>query len=205
MYTCVSVTTWHTDGPGSISGHGWHSIFGVTTWLSTLEIIYIPRELENHVNVNPNNLGCKRTTEDESTLAMTTFSANTGRSALRKCSVNITLLNARTRTWSRCVNICMCYSSLQEHVSAKELQQRGVCLLKLRVSSQRTGLYGRTVLTLEPYWPSSELPAHNFTPGTQGHTPLVTLPWVAMLGVIHNYHHFHKCTKHTLFLTPPPP
>ncbi|KAK2176747.1 hypothetical protein NP493_643g04012 [Ridgeia piscesae] len=56
-------------------------------------------------------------------------------------------------------------SSLQEHVSAKELQQRGVCLLKLRVSSQRTGLYGRTVLTLEPYWPGNELPAHNFTPG----------------------------------------
>ena len=23
------------------------------------------------------------------------------------------------------------------------------------------------------------------------------------LGVIHNYHHFHKCTKLTLFLTPP--
>ena len=57
-------------------------------------------------------------------------------------------------------------SALWEHVSAKELQQRGVCLLKLRVSSQRTGLYGRTVLAFETYWPGNELPAHNFTPGT---------------------------------------
>ncbi|KAM5316922.1 DNA-binding protein SMUBP-2 [Glossophaga mutica] len=38
----------------------------------------------------------------------------------------------------------------QEGVSLKELQSRGVCLLKLQLSSQRTGLYGQLLVTLEP-------------------------------------------------------
>ncbi|XP_045711093.1 DNA-binding protein SMUBP-2 [Phyllostomus hastatus] len=38
----------------------------------------------------------------------------------------------------------------QEGVSLKELQSRGVCLLKLQLSSQRTGLYGQLLATLEP-------------------------------------------------------
>ncbi|KAF6103715.1 immunoglobulin mu DNA binding protein 2 [Phyllostomus discolor] len=38
----------------------------------------------------------------------------------------------------------------QEGVSLKELQSRGVCLVKLQLSSQRTGLYGQLLVTLEP-------------------------------------------------------
>ncbi|XP_024430147.2 DNA-binding protein SMUBP-2 isoform X1 [Desmodus rotundus] len=38
----------------------------------------------------------------------------------------------------------------QEGISLKELQSRGVCLLKLQLSSQRTGLYGQLLVTLEP-------------------------------------------------------
>ncbi|NXM24753.1 SMBP2 protein, partial [Oxyruncus cristatus] len=55
----------------------------------------------------------------------------------------------------------------QESVSLKELQRRGVCLLKLQVTSQRTGLYGRLLVTFQPRkWDSdSELPSNNFGPG----------------------------------------
>uniref|UniRef100_A0A8C3Y7D8 DNA-binding protein SMUBP-2 n=1 Tax=Catharus ustulatus TaxID=91951 RepID=A0A8C3Y7D8_CATUS len=55
----------------------------------------------------------------------------------------------------------------QESVSLKELQRRGVCLLKLQVSSQRTGLYGRLLVTFQPRkWDSdTELPSNNFGPG----------------------------------------
>uniref|UniRef100_A0A8D2DQZ4 Helicase SMUBP-2/HCS1 1B domain-containing protein n=1 Tax=Sciurus vulgaris TaxID=55149 RepID=A0A8D2DQZ4_SCIVU len=57
--------------------------------------------------------------------------------------------------------------SWQESVSLKELQSRGVCLLKLQVSSQRTGLYGRLLVTLEPRRCSSAgvLPSNSFTSG----------------------------------------
>ncbi|XP_039091327.1 DNA-binding protein SMUBP-2 [Hyaena hyaena] len=57
--------------------------------------------------------------------------------------------------------------SWQENVSPKELQSRGVCLQKLWVSSQRTGLYGRLLLTLEPRRcaPAAELPSNSFTSG----------------------------------------
>ncbi|NWW61971.1 SMBP2 protein, partial [Ifrita kowaldi] len=55
----------------------------------------------------------------------------------------------------------------QESVSLKELQRRGVCLLKLQVTSQRTGLYGRLLVTFQPRkWDSdTELPSNSFGPG----------------------------------------
>uniref|UniRef100_A0A8W4FDI3 Immunoglobulin mu DNA binding protein 2 n=1 Tax=Sus scrofa TaxID=9823 RepID=A0A8W4FDI3_PIG len=57
--------------------------------------------------------------------------------------------------------------SWQENVSLKELQSRGVCLLKLQVSSQRTGLYGRLLVTFEPRRCASAavLPSNSFTSG----------------------------------------
>lgn len=51
--------------------------------------------------------------------------------------------------------------------SPKQLQQQGICLLKLEISESCTGLYGRTVLTLKTSGPvvNGELPAHKFSPG----------------------------------------
>ncbi|NXF10752.1 SMBP2 protein, partial [Smithornis capensis] len=55
----------------------------------------------------------------------------------------------------------------QESVSLKELQRRGVCLLKLQVTNQRTGLYGRLLVTFQTRkWDSDpELPSNSFGPG----------------------------------------
>uniref|UniRef100_A0ABI8AST6 Helicase SMUBP-2/HCS1 1B domain-containing protein n=1 Tax=Felis catus TaxID=9685 RepID=A0ABI8AST6_FELCA len=55
--------------------------------------------------------------------------------------------------------------SWQENISLKELQSQGVCLLKLQVSSQRTGLYGRLLVTFEPRRCASAtaLPSNSFT------------------------------------------
>ncbi|XP_059255360.1 DNA-binding protein SMUBP-2 isoform X3 [Mustela nigripes] len=55
--------------------------------------------------------------------------------------------------------------SWQENISLRELQSRGVCLLKLQVSSQRTGLYGRLLVTLEPRRcvAAVVLPSNSFT------------------------------------------
>ncbi|TNN00243.1 hypothetical protein fugu_011489 [Takifugu bimaculatus] len=55
----------------------------------------------------------------------------------------------------------------QENVSLKDLQSKGVCLLKLQIGSQSTGLYGRTVLILEPrkHLGFSSLPSNSFGPG----------------------------------------
>ncbi|KAM9376972.1 DNA-binding protein SMUBP-2 [Pholidichthys leucotaenia] len=55
----------------------------------------------------------------------------------------------------------------QENISLKELQNKGVCLLKLQIRSQSTGLYGRTVLVLEPrkHLGFSSLPSNSFGPG----------------------------------------
>ncbi|NXD70985.1 SMBP2 protein, partial [Eolophus roseicapillus] len=55
----------------------------------------------------------------------------------------------------------------QESVSLKELQRRGVCLLKLHAASQRTGLYGRLLVTFQPrkHDPDAELPSNSFGPG----------------------------------------
>ena len=57
--------------------------------------------------------------------------------------------------------------SLQENISPKELQRRGVCLLKLRIRGRKTGLYGRYLLTFELKKPGSDgkLPSHSLTPG----------------------------------------
>ncbi|NXJ67982.1 SMBP2 protein, partial [Rostratula benghalensis] len=55
----------------------------------------------------------------------------------------------------------------QESVSLKELQRRGVCLLKLQAAAQRTGLYGRLLVTFQPrtYGSDTELPSNSFGPG----------------------------------------
>ncbi|XP_076590281.1 DNA-binding protein SMUBP-2 isoform X2 [Chaetodon auriga] len=55
----------------------------------------------------------------------------------------------------------------QENISLKDLQNKGVCLLKLQIGSQSTGLYGRTVIILEPrrHLGFSSLPSNSFGPG----------------------------------------
>ncbi|TKS73523.1 DNA-binding protein SMUBP-2 [Collichthys lucidus] len=55
----------------------------------------------------------------------------------------------------------------QENISLRDLQNKGVCLLKLHIGSQSTGLYGRTVVVLEPrkHLGFSSLPSNNFGPG----------------------------------------
>uniref|UniRef100_A0A8C3KWM8 DNA-binding protein SMUBP-2 n=1 Tax=Chrysolophus pictus TaxID=9089 RepID=A0A8C3KWM8_CHRPC len=55
----------------------------------------------------------------------------------------------------------------QENISLKELQRRGVCLLKLQAANQRTGLYGRLLVTFQPRKCDSdtELPYNSFGPG----------------------------------------
>ncbi|XP_074854038.1 DNA-binding protein SMUBP-2 [Carettochelys insculpta] len=55
----------------------------------------------------------------------------------------------------------------RESVFLKELQRKGVCLVKLQVASQRTGLYGRLLVTFQPrkYDPDAELPCNSFGPG----------------------------------------
>ena len=67
--------------------------------------------------------------------------------------------------WNERKNIVFCFSHLNDTLPPKELQRRGVCLLKLHIRSRRTGFYGRTVVTFEPGGGSQELPAHNLTPG----------------------------------------
>ncbi|XP_022045575.2 DNA-binding protein SMUBP-2 [Acanthochromis polyacanthus] len=55
----------------------------------------------------------------------------------------------------------------QENISLKDLQNKGVCLLKLQIGSQSTGLYGRTVVVLVPrkHLGFSSLPSNSFGPG----------------------------------------
>ncbi|XP_074086984.1 DNA-binding protein SMUBP-2 isoform X2 [Macrotis lagotis] len=55
----------------------------------------------------------------------------------------------------------------QESVPPRELQRRGVCLLRLRLGSLRTGLYGRLLAVLEPGAgaPAAGLPCNSFGPG----------------------------------------
>lgn len=71
--------------------------------------------------------------------------------------------------WSMDLDVSRWVSSRswQENVSLKELQTRGVCLLKLQVSSQRTGLYGRLLVTFEPrrYVSTGVLPSNSFASG----------------------------------------
>lgn len=55
----------------------------------------------------------------------------------------------------------------QENVSPRDLQSKGVCLLKLQIGSQSTGLYGRTLVILEPrkHVAIATLPSNSFGPG----------------------------------------
>ncbi|XP_071392360.1 DNA-binding protein SMUBP-2 [Centroberyx affinis] len=55
----------------------------------------------------------------------------------------------------------------QENISLKDLQSKGVCLLKLQIGSQSTGMYGRTLVILEPrkHLGISLLPSNSFGPG----------------------------------------
>ncbi|KFO74430.1 DNA-binding protein SMUBP-2, partial [Cuculus canorus] len=55
----------------------------------------------------------------------------------------------------------------QESISLKELQSCGVCLLKLQAATQRTGLYGRLLVTFQPgrHDSNAELPCNSFGPG----------------------------------------
>ncbi|XP_048886823.1 DNA-binding protein SMUBP-2 isoform X2 [Brienomyrus brachyistius] len=56
---------------------------------------------------------------------------------------------------------------LQENASLKDLQRKGICLLKLHVASERTSLYGRLLVVFEPrkHVASSTLPSNSFSPG----------------------------------------
>ncbi|XP_066541765.1 DNA-binding protein SMUBP-2 [Hoplias malabaricus] len=55
----------------------------------------------------------------------------------------------------------------QQNLSLKNLQQKGVCLLKLQIGSQRTGMHGRLLVAFEPRKSigSSVLPSNSFGPG----------------------------------------
>ncbi|XP_029438093.1 DNA-binding protein SMUBP-2 [Rhinatrema bivittatum] len=55
----------------------------------------------------------------------------------------------------------------QESISLKELQRRGVSFLKLQVASQRTGLYGKLLITFSPrkYDCEAVLPSNSFGTG----------------------------------------
>uniref|UniRef100_A0A8C4WWW5 DNA helicase n=1 Tax=Eptatretus burgeri TaxID=7764 RepID=A0A8C4WWW5_EPTBU len=57
--------------------------------------------------------------------------------------------------------------SWQQKIPLKELQKRGVCLLKLQPSNQHTGLYGRTIISFEArkVRQKIELPSNCFGPG----------------------------------------
>ena len=57
------------------------------------------------------------------------------------------------------------YRLRREQASLKELQQQGVCVLKLLISSRHTGLFGRIILTFESGRQIKELPSHSITVG----------------------------------------
>jgi len=62
---------------------------------------------------------------------------------------------------------CLSFRLWQENTSLKDLQSKGVCLLKLQIASQSTGLYGRTLVVLEPrkHIGVPVLPSNSFGPG----------------------------------------
>ncbi|XP_017547494.2 DNA-binding protein SMUBP-2 [Pygocentrus nattereri] len=55
----------------------------------------------------------------------------------------------------------------QQNLSLKNLQQKGVCLLKLQIGSQRTGMHGRLLVAFEPRKSIGPpvLPSNSFGPG----------------------------------------
>ena len=54
---------------------------------------------------------------------------------------------------------------LQENVSAKILQQKGVCLTNLSLQNLRSGLYGRSIASFGPKLHGNELPSTNLGSG----------------------------------------
>lgn len=54
---------------------------------------------------------------------------------------------------------------LQENVPAKQLQEKGVCILNLVVQGLRSGLYGRTIVTFACKLVGKELPSSNLGSG----------------------------------------
>lgn len=54
---------------------------------------------------------------------------------------------------------------LQENVPAKQLQEKGVCILNLCVQGLRSGLYGRTIVTFGSKIVNKELPSSNLSSG----------------------------------------
>ena len=55
--------------------------------------------------------------------------------------------------------------ALQENVSPKVLQEKGICLLNLKVLNVRSGLYGRTVVTFGSKMIGKELPSTSLSSG----------------------------------------
>ena len=53
----------------------------------------------------------------------------------------------------------------QENVSAKQLQEKGVCLINLAVQNIRSGLYGRSIVTFVSKIAGKELPSTNLSSG----------------------------------------
>lgn len=62
---------------------------------------------------------------------------------------------------------------LRENVSAKVLQQNGVCLTQLSLSNVHSGLYGRSMATFIPGSASAELPATRLASGNRR---LISIP-----------------------------
>ncbi len=54
---------------------------------------------------------------------------------------------------------------LQENISAKQLQEKGVCILNLVVQGIRSGLYGRTIIAFGCKLAGKELPSSNLSSG----------------------------------------
>ena len=54
---------------------------------------------------------------------------------------------------------------LQENVSSKQLQEKGVCLINLSVQNLRSGLYGRSIVTFGSKITGKELPSTNLSSG----------------------------------------
>lgn len=53
----------------------------------------------------------------------------------------------------------------QQLYSPKELEKKGVCVLKLRITTRSNGLYGRMVCHFEPFWSGNSLPSHSLSSG----------------------------------------
>lgn len=54
---------------------------------------------------------------------------------------------------------------LQENTTAKQLQEKGVCLMNLSLQCIRSGLYGRSVASFSSKIVGKELPSTNLSSG----------------------------------------